>query len=259
MKKKEELKYLDREWKAIKSHLKSFSETGNQEDLHKLRVQVKKVRAMLYLFEDTTGNNGLLKNFKPVRKIFKHAGSIRDAHINLQLSEQYQLKNEGFETGQQQIIEEGTSAFKHKAKVYIKNLKYSFKQVKKNLPHVHNKAIAQYYKKQLDEIAAGMAVGSFTEDMHQNRKLIKILMYNYKLADDALEGHLKFNVAYLDKLQDIIGQWHDNVMAADLFSSPQVNDKTVATKLNRINGAVKRNIKALSDDFLAKATAVETV
>jgi CHAD domain-containing protein len=256
MKKKEEIKYLENEWKEMNNCLKAFSATGNQEDLHKLRVHIKKVRAMLFLFKGTAGHNSLLKNFKPVRKIFKHAGDIRNAHVNLLLSEQYAIKNEVFETGQQKIIEDGTSVFRHKAKAYGKAVKHSFKKVKKHLPHVNNHAIKAYYKKYLDEIAAGMAIASFTEDMHQNRKLIKILMYNHKLADKALDGALHFNIDYLDKLQDTIGQWHDNVIAAELFSSPLVNDKPVASKIKKINTRVRRNIKVLADDFLRKATTL---
>jgi len=259
MKKKEELKYLDKEWKAMKGYLKAFAANGDQEDLHKLRVQVKKIRAILFLFEGTTGKHGLMKNFKPVRKIFKRAGDIRNAHINLQLSEQYHIKNDAFATDQQKIIDEGTSAFKHKSKAFIRDIKYSLKAVKKHMPRVHNRAIKTYYQKQLDQIAAGLAIGSFTEDMHQNRKLIKILMYNYKLADKVLDGELNLNTVYLDKLQDTIGKWHDNVIAAELFESPEVNDKPVASKIKRINSSVKRSIKTLADDFMAKATTVEPV
>jgi CHAD domain-containing protein len=257
MKKKEEIKYLHKEWKQMESYLKAFSETGDQEDLHRLRVQVKKIRAMLFLVEGTSGKYSLLKSFKPVRKIFKHAGDIRNAHVNLQLSEKFNIKNEDFETGQQKIITEGTTEFKHKIKGFIKDVKHSYKLVKKRLPHVHNHYIKAYYKKQLNEIAAGMAIANFSEDMHQNRKLIKILMYNYKLADKALDGGLHFNSDYMNKLQDIIGQWHDNVIAVELLESAEVNDKPVASKIKRINGAVKRSIKALADDFMHKATTIE--
>jgi CHAD domain-containing protein len=70
MKKKEEAKYLEKEWIEMNIHLKSFLKTGDQEALHRFRVQIKKLRAMLSLFEDASKQPGLLKGFKPVRKIF---------------------------------------------------------------------------------------------------------------------------------------------------------------------------------------------
>ena len=257
MKKKEEAKYLDKEWVEMNAHLKAFLELGDQEELHKFRVQIKKLKAMLSLFENTSRQHGLLKNFKPVREIFKYAGQIRDAYTNLQLSKRYDLKNELFETGQQRIIEEGTNDFRLNGEKYLKNIKETRKRLKKQLPKVDDDLIAEYYKKQLERIAGNLATTVFSEEMHDNRKLIKILVYNHKLAGKALNGSFHFNIEYLNKLQNSIGEWHDNVIAAQMFSSPEINDKPVVTKINRKNVSVKRNITALAGDFLKKATAVE--
>jgi CHAD domain-containing protein len=254
MKKKEEARFLDKEWHAMNLHLKAFRASGDQEELHRLRVQIKKLRAMLSLFEDASGKPGLLRDFKPVKKIFKQAGIIREAHINLQLSERYQLKNDAFESGQQKIMEEGTSEFKQSGKKFIRNLKESYGNLKKQLPRVHNSSIAEYYKKQLQEIAVNFTVLGFNEEMHTNRKLIKILVYNHQLAESALNGSVVFNSDYLDKLQNAIGEWHDNLVAAELFSTPELNDIPVVAKINRKNAGVKRKITTLADDFFKKAT-----
>jgi CHAD domain-containing protein len=259
MKKKEEEKYLDKEWMEMNARLKAFLETGDQEALHKFRVQIKKLRAMLQLFESTSKESGLLKNFKPVRQIFKHAGNIRDAHTNLELSERYKLKNDLFETSQQKIIEEGTVEFQNKGEEFLKDIKTARKKLKKQLHKVNDSQIAAYYKSQLEQIATNLTVSGFTEDMHTNRKLIKILVYNHKLAGRALDGKIPFNIDYLDKLQEAIGKWHDNLLAEELFSLPELNDKPIVTKIKRLNAGVKRSITNLADDFLKKATTIETV
>ena len=258
MKKKEEAKYLDKEWDAMNLHLKAFLETGDQEALHKFRVQIKKLRAMLFLFENTSKENGLLKHFKPVRKIFKYAGNIRDAHTNLELGERYQVKNEQFETGQHQKIEQGTLEFKSKSEEFVKNIKNAHKKLKKQLHKVDDTLIADYYKNQLNQIATNLAVSGFNEDMHTNRKLIKILVYNHKIAERSLNGSVPFNLAYLDKLQETIGKWHDNLLAEELFSLPELNDKPIVNKIKRVNSGIKRKISTLADDFLKKATTPDT-
>ena len=119
MKKKQEIKYFHKEWKQMNNHLEAFLATGDQEQLHKFRVQIKKLRAMLNLVEHTSHQPRLLREFKPVRKIFKYAGNIRDAYTNLLLSERYQLKNEAFETGQQKIIADGIVEFQLHGKKYL--------------------------------------------------------------------------------------------------------------------------------------------
>jgi CHAD domain-containing protein len=259
MKKKKETKYLDKEWDLMNAQLKAFLETGDQEALHKFRVQIKKLRAMLLLFDNTSKEPSLLKNFKPVRKIFKYAGNIRNAHVNLELSERYQLKNELFESGQQRIIEEGTTEFKIKGAAFFKDIKSAHKKLKKHLHGVDNKLIAGYYQKQLHEISTNLAVSGFNEDMHTNRKLIKILVYNHKIAGGSLNGSISCNVAYLDKLQEAIGKWHDNLLAEELFSLPELNDKPIVTKIRKLNAGFKRKIANLADDFLKKATTIDDI
>jgi CHAD domain-containing protein len=257
MKKKEELKYLDREWKEMNAYLNAFLETGDQEALHQFRVQIKKLKAMLVLIGETSKKHSLLKVFRPVRKIFKYAGNIRDAHTNLGLSARYQLHNEAFETGQQKIIEDGTSEFRQNKKKFARSIKHTFKQLKKKMPKVGDNAVAEYYKNQLEEISVNLIVSGFTEDMHTNRKLIKILVYNHELAGKALDGSLNFNTEYLDELQHQIGKWHDNLIAAQLFSTPELDDKPAVAKINRKNAGVKRSISAIAEDFLSKATTID--
>jgi len=256
MKKKQEIKYFHKEWKQMNNHLEAFLATGDQEQLHKFRVQIKKLRAMLNLVEHTSHQPRLLREFKPVRKIFKYAGNIRDAYTNLLLSERYQLKNEAFETGQQKIIADGIVEFQLHGKKYLKSLKNSYKLLKKQLPKVDDDAIADFYKNQLEDIAAKLQGGNFDDEMHDNRKLLKILVYNQRLAGSAL-GSLHLNAGYLDKLQKAIGDWHDNIVAAKLFSSPELNDLPVVKKINKKNAGVRLNITKLANNFIKKATEAE--
>jgi CHAD domain-containing protein len=175
------------------------------------------------------------------------------------LGERYQLHNETFELGQQKIIADGIIEFQSHSKKYLKNLKNSYKLLKKSLPKVHDDAIADFYKNQLEEIAGKLFAANFNEEMHDNRKLIKILVYNEKLAKKALDGSLELNTGYLDKLQKAIGNWHDNVVAAELFSSPELNDLPVVKKIKKKNDGVRLNIRKLTDNFMGKATTVKEV
>lgn len=257
MTKKEEQAYFDMEWKQMNFHLQTFLETGDQEGLHQFRVQIKKLKALFYLLENASNRHSLLKDFKPVRKIFRYAGHIRDAHTNLALSARYQFKNSDFETGQQTIIKEGTAGFQLNEEKYRKAIKGSYKLLKKKLPKIHDASIAAFYKNQLGQIANKLSAPQFTEEMHDNRKLIKILVYNHELVCKTLTGSLYVNPGYLHKLQSAIGEWHDNEVAAQLFSSPELNDLLVVKKINKKNAVVQKNITALANDFMNKATIAE--
>src|SRR5579862_4993322 len=96
MKKKTGKAHFNELWDHMVAYLDSFLKGGDQEKLHQFRLQVKKLRALLLLFDNAQSKNKLSKDFKPVKMIFKQGGIIREAYIHLQLSANYGLKNEEF-------------------------------------------------------------------------------------------------------------------------------------------------------------------
>lgn len=253
MKKKREKIYFNGQWDEMTSHLRKFIESGEQEELHLFRVQVKKLRAMLELLDINSAKHPLQKDFKPVRKIFKRCGEIRDAFIKLQYGQRFQFKNEDFFMNHLYEIEKGTSEVKELGKQYLKIIKSAHDDIGGDLQHVGNKDIVEFYKSKLYNIGSFMENLQFNEELHATRKQIKTLMYNRKIAQNALDGKLKISNDYLDKLQTLIGDWHDNVLALELFTSAGFNSKSVITKIKNQNTRLKRSITALAYDFERKA------
>ena len=255
MKAKKQKDYFESQWQDMTGYLKSFLLEARQEDLHSFRVQIKRLRALFTILDD--GGNDLQLFFKPVRKIFREAGIIRNAHINLKLGDAYQIKNEQFENSQRQIIETGVVNFKLNGLKFLKKIDKAHRSISRNLEFIPNKTIRHFYKENLDEINIALAHKTFDEGLHTSRKKIKTLVYNHKFTAPVVEKDLTFNNAYLDELQGAIGDWHDNILAIELFLSEEVNDKPVAAKIKRKNTKLEKKIIALSDDFLTKATALK--
>jgi CHAD domain-containing protein len=252
MKKKIEKAYFDEQWEGMTTHLKAFIGTSDQEELHLFRVQVKKIRAMLTLLDFASPKHQLSRGFKPIKKIFKHCGIIRNAHINLQLGARYNLYNEQFINSQQDIIENGLLEFKMQSEKYLKVVKSSYNDLRSGIRHIDNDSINEFYKRYLERALDALSPLQFNEELHICRMQIKTLMYNRKMAFKALEGKLPVNTAYLDKLQDNIGNWHDNVLAIELFSTPELRDELVITEIKKQNTRLKRAIATLARDFEKK-------
>ncbi len=259
MKKKDEKAYFSDQWEQMLTHFKAFINTDDQEELHLFRVQVKKLRAMLELLDADSTKHYLSKDFKPVRKIFRHLGEIRNAYIHLQLGVRYQFKNEEFLMGQLHEIEKGTSEVKELGRKYLKTIKIANDKIDDDLKSVDNDVIVEFYKTKLFEISAAFGNLQFNDELHNARKQIKILIYNRKIARKALEGKLEIDNNYLDKLQSRIGDWHDNVLALELFSAPELNYRPVITKIKRQNTRLKRSIAVLVQEFEKKAILAETL
>jgi len=253
MRKKKEKIYFNSQWDEMTDHLKKFIENGEQEELHLFRVQVKKLRAMLELLDANSEKHPLQKDFKPVRKIFKRCGEIRNAFINLQYGQRFQFKNEDFFMNHLYEIEKGTDEVKELGKQYLKAIKSAHDDIGDDLQHIGNKDIVEFYKARLYNIGSFLENLQFNEELHATRRQIKTLMYNRKIAYDALDGKLQISNDYLDKLQTLIGDWHDNVLALELFSSAGFHSKAVITKIKSQNTRLKRSISSLAHDFERKA------
>jgi CHAD domain-containing protein len=258
MKKKDEKSHFNDQWGQMLIHFKNFIKTGDQEQLHLFRVQVKKLRAMLELFDTTSHKKQLSRDFKPVRTIFKHCGEIRSAYINMKLGAQYNFTDEDFLMSQLYEIEKGTNSVKELEKKYLKAIKVAHNDIAGDLKHIGNKDIVAFYKTKLNQIAGILSNPQFGDDLHNARKQIKALVYNRKIARTALEdGKMNISDEYLDKLQGLIGDWHDNILAMQLFSVPELNHKPIITKIKRQNTRFKRSITALVHDFEKKAIVID--
>ena len=71
MQKKDREKYFRKSAAAIDKSLEKFRKTEDPEELHKLRVEIKKVKAMLLLSKSSFDESKLPEEFVPLKKIFK--------------------------------------------------------------------------------------------------------------------------------------------------------------------------------------------
>jgi len=254
MKRKIEKAYLNQLWQLMLNNFDEFVATGQQENIHQFRVSVKKLRAFFVLLDDTLSQNKLSKIFKPVRKIFRHAGEIREAYLNLQMSSRYNMNNEAFILSQVDEMDRSIGTFKESAKKYRKIIDQVHEAIIDELSEIPNNRIQAFYENQLNLIGSTLSKLEFSETLHDCRKRIKTLVYNRKVADKALNGNLNLNAVYLDQLQENIGNWHDTVIAIQLFSTDAFESKPLVVKIKRQNTRLRKSINELSKNFLERAT-----
>lgn len=238
----------------MKADLKSWVREEEPEDLHRFRVQVKKLRAFLILSDSVENHPKLTQYFKPVRRVFKQAGEIRNAYINQQLAKAQQIDDNELISSQHKLQVEASRRFKSKTVKFLGKLRDAHRVLKEKIKRISNLHVRLFYQNQLKQIAAVLAEVPFTEHLHECRKQIKILIYNHKLAYTALGTG--FNRDYLDQVQTAIGNWHDHVLAINLFLNSEVNNKTALIQLKKEDVLLKSNIADLVKDFYNRATTV---
>jgi CHAD domain-containing protein len=214
-------KYFALRVKNIFNHLHDFELMGDDVSLHDLRVEMKKLRAIIKFLRTVYSKNKLKKPAHMLRTIFHEAGWIREYQLlsqwlqkyNLgvieltyyspdklkQLISEFQTETEGVKSDFNEIIE-AVSKFVHNtneilAEQYFVDLNAQLeKQCRKNLPQT---------------------------EWHALRKLIKQRIYAYNWIQHETENDDP-NFSYYNKLQEVIGVWHDLEIIKDNFSQKQV-------------------------------------
>jgi len=246
-------KYIWRRFYAIKYLQQTPPEKCSPALIHKLRVEIKKVKALLNLINRCSGEFKKTKTFGPFKSIYRQAGKIRD----LQLEEIFLQKYSDHVDVKNYIKRVKILGKKRLDKYYkIINKKLLRRQrdaCDKCQPFISalsRKVVSKYIMNQKDKVERFARRDSFkSQDIHRLRKRLKEFDYNRKSIGSATSVD-KTN--YDKDLPILLGQWHDyQVMIRHM--------KKIATKSN--NGdfnttsqlaKIKNQISKDSDQLLKK-------
>ncbi len=195
------------------AHLTAFHDSQLPEDLHKVRVQVKKIRALLKL--SRIDFNSL--ELKPLKKLYCHVGKVRDVYIRLNFIARNGLKNQRSIKYRHTLLERESDKFCKKINAHLKDTKSVYEVIPGLLTNIPEKYILHFYKKQLKKVATALVQQVNPDEIHMGRKKIKNLIYVYETLPKPLAKKLRLSIAYLEELQDVIGKWHDSFINAKLF------------------------------------------
>ena|ERR1051326_2231584 len=193
---------------SIRKHLEEYPGKKNPEQVHRLRVDIKKLRAV-FSFLNKTRHKRFHK--KALKGLFDKAGTLRELQLNMQFLNKFS-HSENFLTSLKLKEERLSTQFINEIPRHIKTVE--------NLEiHIHvaeipsKKELKNYFKKQINK-----AEGFLHEkDLHHFRMRLKRMMYVYNMLPKELQKPVSLNKGYINKLQKLAGSWHDSSRAAVFF------------------------------------------
>lgn len=233
----------------MRRKLEAYLQSGEMEDLHHFRVQVKKIRAFMILAESGEKKLDLQQQLKPVKKLFKRAGEIRSVDLHLVMARR-QLIKAGLLDEQLKQRDKALAKFRPLAARHLHKSGRIKKRIHKQIKPIGNVHISLFYASNLKKIDKSLGRICFDERLHSCRKQLKVLLYNQRLVGPLL--NIGFNKEYVDRLQTAIGDWHDNELAKQLFK----NDRSALSTINRKDAHLKSRVKQAAKDMYNKATTV---
>lgn len=220
MKKDVLITYVSDLLKSAERNLTGFTEDRKTDSLHRLRVDLKKIRAA-YSFAEFAFKKKF--TIKPLKPLFKDAGRIREVQVNISLLSSFphppkrliaKLKKE------EDIL---TEAFVEGYLHHLKCLKDFRKKYSIHKKAINNKKIINYFDK-MKEVSLN---GNNADDMHKYRIRIKRMMHVYYMLPKKNQEKVNLTIESIEKLQQELGEWHDIHTAVHFVTGELVPKKAV--------------------------------
>ena len=240
--------YTQSEIKSLINHLRNYRRQGKPDALHQIRVDIKKIKAVLAAINGCLKGFKAHKNFVPFRNIFRKAGNIREPDVLARMLSRYNL-DETVDELMPGNVKRSATAFKSDIPRFIEVVKKSTKKLVAFSKQVHHDDFSSYLVNKKKEVKSQLYPRPKIAMLHKVRKGIKEVVYLSGLEDNGNRREEKF----YDEIQDVIGRWHDKRVLLDLLKNNGASG--YRAQLRSINSECmsdKREIFRLASDYYKK-------
>jgi CHAD domain-containing protein len=249
MNKKTLQKYFRESAATVDKSLKAFKKKRDMEALHKLRVEVKKMKAVLLLQSGSFDDGKLPVEFGEIKKVFKAAGKIREAGINIELLETHRVADKKIKKELKEIVKKKGADFRENVSAYLRKLHKTVPMFLRKFSNLPEGKIIRLFSNALRSLAASSQVRMGSVQLHDCRKQLKNLLYIHSSLSPAMIKKMKVNIFYLKKLEEMIGEWHDVIIVIDLLKEQGYSEKEMPGKLLAEKVRSRKKVNELLIDF----------
>jgi len=211
---------------------------------HRLRVELKKTRALLELIASCVPGTRRKSLFNPLRPLFRRAGAVRDLQVATAFFARASLRPAGPEVLQrmadaltvaQQHFRAGITSEQLAAVRALRRLASGV------VSSIRKRDIERYFERMKRKIGAQLRRKAINEEgMHRLRRELKHYYYNSR----ALGRHSRALWRRLDDFQELLGQWHDCVMAEEVLEK-WADGRRQDARLRVIRAGIRKRRSAL--------------
>ena len=246
------------EWnmQELKKHLNSYYETKDTEDLHKLRVHIKKIRA-LSEWSNALKENKTKKTLNKLKKLFKEAGHIRSILITISTLNKYNIKASQIIKEEQKKLKLHSRLFLLHYWLYKKDIDNTWLYLKGHIKEPKTKHLINKAIKSCKIIEETLTNKRKKEEWHEARKLLKIVLYNAEAKFQKTNQNINFNFEYASDIQHQLGEWHDLTMILALLkiydNGSNTNLKAIKKQILDLETSIEMNATDLTEKIQNKS------
>jgi CHAD domain-containing protein len=218
--------FMEQHSLCLKS-LRAYNRKSDGETLHRFRVAIKKVKAILLMLGKLHDDFDFEKSYVPYKKIFKHAGAIREEVL---YRERIcgDTRNKRTKYSNAPLITRLNKKLLLASPSFLKREQHVLPIIQLNLQQLKSKRIFLYCKKLLKKTELEWRKANKHSEFHEFRKHLKQLLYCTHLVGQKEKDQMFSAKEHerIDKLQDLIGQWHDNKLLLNRILKGKVKVST---------------------------------
>jgi CHAD domain-containing protein len=209
-------RYIHSRLRSTRLQVGAFGKSPDPTRLHRIRVDIKKIRAVLAF---VSWQNDKVQEAEWLKPLFRKAGQIRELDMHEQMLNQLPHPPKRIITRLKNQRKAQISQFKKNMPRYFGAIK-KFKRVVVLDDSLPSKKNTRRYFKQLFKKACRNVQRDNPQSLHAFRKTVKKLLYVLEMLPAKYKRAAKTDQSLLELLQKQVGEWHD-VMATLTFLSKQ--------------------------------------
>ncbi len=214
------IKYFEERLSILTLHLHNTNLHFKEEDLHQLRVEIKKMRALLRLLDIAVREDYSKKRYEKIlRKLFKPGGKLRESQINIAQANEFKF----------QLADRYKEHLERKDEIHSKKLKQALDQfitsqlnvfenelsafIEETDPNHLNISIFRFLRQEFETIETLFPDISDHKILHKVRMHLKASGYMVNLAMELYKDEsLQTLYDGIKSVEALIGTWHDKIV-----------------------------------------------
>lgn len=223
-------------WKKQKAALKSLlslpKRNFGKAKIHSLRVELKKLNALLLMIEFKEKKFDRKKFYKPFRSLFSLAGKVRELQIEKGILKKFKQEEipAFMDSLDRKIDAEKTVFFKTRNRKLYSKIEKRLKRLNPMVRKLEKTDCSNYLKSLVLEIKTILATGNLdVSNGHLARKKLQTLKFNLESLQDFKS---KPTIRVYEEWLRLLGSWHDLVKVNELLKlelgAKQVKSEEIA-------------------------------
>lgn len=237
-------KYAHTRMKRLAAALENYHQFQEADSLHRIRVEIKKLRAVVQAVAFADRQVDIRKAFRPIQKIFRKSGQIRHPAVTRELILVYGI--DGVPLSSVADLREDQDSFRADVPFYITHVQKFDRKLAKWLQNISAKDLVAFVRKREKSIKPVFVPAFKPTRLHQARKRIKQVFYLSGLVACIKPKDRKI----YSRLEKAIGSLHDKEIVLEFLATlPGATDPSSVARLRRSCSEERKSIRAMAVHF----------